>query len=71
MNAGMTKAELLDVFAQKASSPPPEASQLLVRHLQCKESLKAAQCLIEAIDRYAGRDDRALSTPADLLMPLG
>jgi len=71
MNAGMTMAELLEMFAQKASAPPPEAGQLLVRHLQCRESLKAAQCLTEAIEQYAGRDDRALSAPTDLLMPLG
>ena len=67
----MTAAELLEMFAQKASAPPPESSQLLVRHLQCKESLKAAQCLTEAIDRYAGRDDLALPVPTDLLMPPG
>ena len=38
-----TAAELMALFAAKATAPPPESSQMLVRHLQCKESLTAAQ----------------------------
>ena len=40
-----TAADLLALFAAKATAPPPESSQMLVRHFQCKESLKAAHCL--------------------------
>ena len=65
----MTTADLLDLFARKATEPLPESNQLLVRHLQCKESLKAAHCLVEAIDRFAGRDDPPLPAPSGLLPP--
>jgi hypothetical protein len=65
----MTTANLLGQFAQKATEPLPESSQLLLRHLQCKESLKAAHCLVEAIDRFAGRDDPPLPAPSGLLPP--
>lgn len=68
-HAAMTKAHLLDLFTRKAMEPPPKSSQILVRHLQCKESLKAAQCLTKALDRFAGRDDHPLSAPSDLLAP--
>jgi hypothetical protein len=66
-----TTADLLDLFARKATEPLPESGQLLVRHLKCKESLKAAHCLTEAIDRFAGRDDPPLPAPAGMLAPLG
>ena len=68
--SAMTTADLLSLFARKSTEPLPESSQLLVRHLKCKESLKAAHCLIEA-DRFAGRDDRTLPAPAGILAPLG
>ena len=67
--AAMTTADLADLFVRKASEPPPESSQMLVRHLQCKESLKAAHSLTEALDRFARRDDRPLSAPPELLAP--
>ena len=67
----MTVEELIALFETKASAPPPESSRILVRHLQCKESLAAAQFLTEAMDRYAGDDSRPLAVPADLLPPLG
>ena len=69
--AAMTRADLLDLFARNATEPLPEPSQLLVRHLKCKESLKAAHCLTEAIDRFAGRDDQTLPAPTGILAPLG
>ena len=65
----MTTADLLGLLSRKATEPLPESSQLLVRHLQCKESLKAAHCLVEAIDRFAGRDDPPLPAPAGMLPP--
>jgi len=67
--AAMTTADLQDLFVRKASEPPPESSQMLVRHLQCKESLKAAHCLTEALDRFARNEDHPLPAPAGLLVP--
>jgi hypothetical protein len=64
-------ADLLALFAAKATAPPPETSQMLVRHFQCKESLAAAQYLTEAMDRYAGGDGHPLHVPTELLPPLG
>ena len=66
-----TAADLLALFAAKATAPPPESRQILVRHFQCKESLKATHCLTEAMDRYAANDGDPLPAPADLLPPLG
>src|SRR5947209_12876305 len=43
----MTPETLIALFEAKAAAPPPEASQMLVRHLQCKESL--------AVSRPSGR----------------
>ena len=67
----MTPEDLIAVFAAKAADPPPEASQALVRHLQCKESLALARFVCEAIDRYAGNNSQPLPAPAELLSPLG
>jgi hypothetical protein len=66
-----TAADLLALFAAKATAPPPESSQMLVRHFQCKESLKAAHCLTEAMDRYTVSDGQPLPVPTELLPPLG
>jgi len=65
-----TAADLLALFAAKATVQPPETSQMLVRHFQCKESLAAAQYLTEAMDRYAAGDGRPLQAPTELLPPL-
>jgi hypothetical protein len=66
-----TAADLLALFAAKATAPPPETSQMLVRHFQCKESLAAAQYLTEAMDRYAAGSGHPLQAPTELLPPLG
>jgi hypothetical protein len=66
-----TAADLLALFAAKATAPPPETSQMLVRHFQCKESLAAAQYLTEAMGRYVASDGHPLHVPAELLSPLG
>ena len=73
MRAQVTTAEgLIAMFEAKATAPPPpESSQMLVRHLQCKESLAAAQYLTEAMERYAGADSHPLAVPSNLLPPLG
>jgi hypothetical protein len=67
----MTAEELIALFAAKAAAPPPESSQMLVRHLQCKESLEIARRLAEAMDRYAASENHPLPVPTDLLPPLG
>jgi hypothetical protein len=66
-----TAADLLALFAAKATAPPPETNQMLVRHFQCKEFLAAAQYLSDAMDRYTGRNDYPLQAPTELLPPLG
>jgi hypothetical protein len=66
-----TAAELLALFAAKATAPPPESSQIIARHLQCKESLQLSHCLAEAVDRYAAADSHPLPAPTELLPPLG
>ena len=60
-----TAADLLALFAAKATAPPSESSQMLVRHSQCKESLIAAHCLTEAMDRYTVSDGHPLPAPTD------
>jgi hypothetical protein len=67
----MTREELVAVFATKAAAPPPEANKLLVRHLQCKESTRLAGAVRQAMNRFAGTDNVPLSTPSELLPPLG
>jgi len=52
--SGMTRGELVAIFAMKATAPPPEANKLLVRHLQCKESIRLAGAVRQAMDRFAG-----------------
>jgi hypothetical protein len=73
MRAQVTTAEgLIAMFEAKATAPPPpESSQMLVRHLQCKESLAVAKLLVEAMDRYVGSENPPLAVPTDLLIPLG
>ena len=65
----ITSADLLALLAAKATAPPPKESQLLVRHFQCRESLKASQCLAEAMDRYVAGGDQVLPTVVELLFP--
>jgi hypothetical protein len=67
----ITVADLLALFAAKASAPPPETSRMLARHLQCKESLHLSHCVAAAMDRYAAADSHHLPTPTELLPPLG
>ncbi|MGB0121845.1 MAG: hypothetical protein WA419_16565 [Silvibacterium sp.] len=67
----MTSDELIALFAEKATAPPKEAEQLLVRHLKCKESVDLARIVTEAVDRYAGANSQPLPVPTELLPPLG
>lgn len=65
----MSATELIALFEVKATVPPPESSQMLVRHLQCKESVELSRCLSEAASRYGG-DPHPLAAPSELLPPL-
>ena len=69
MQAEITSADLLALLAARATAPPPKENQLLVRHFQCRESLKASQCLADAMDRYFAGGDPVLPTAAELLFP--
>jgi hypothetical protein len=70
MPAAITTEALIALFESKAAAPPPESSQMLVRHLQCKESLAASRAIAEAMDRYAGNDMQLLAVPTELLPPM-
>ena len=67
----MTREELVALFAMKATAPPPEANELLARHLQYKKSIRLAGAVRQTMDRFAGTDTPPLSTPSELLPPLG
>ena len=67
----LTPEELITLFAAKATAPPTEANQLLVRHLQCKESVDLVRSVFEAMDRYTETGSQRLQTPIELLPPLG
>jgi hypothetical protein len=66
----MNPEELIALFAAKAASPPPETSQALVRHLQCKESIALARMVSEAINQYTANQVHTLPAPTELLTPL-
>jgi hypothetical protein len=66
----ISRDDLLALFAEKAIAPPPEANQLLARHLQCKTSIRLASAVLAALNVYAGSDPVPLSTPSPLLPPL-
>jgi len=66
----MSPEELIALFAAKAAAPPPETSQALARHLQCKESIALARSMSEAMDQYTANHDQSFRAPAELLPPL-
>ena len=66
----MTSEALIALFEGKAAAPAPESSQMLVRHLQCKESLTMSRSIVEAVDRYAGNERQLPAVPTELLPPL-
>ena len=66
----MSRNDLLALFAEKAAAPPPEANQLLARHLQCKVSLRLASAVSAALHVHVGSDPVPLPTPSSLLPPL-
>jgi hypothetical protein len=66
----MTPEDLIALFAAKAAAPPPETSQALARHLQCKESIALARFVSEAMDQYSANHNQSLPAPTELLPPL-
>ena len=66
----MSSEELIALFAAKAAAPPPETSQALARHLQCKESIALARSVSEAINHHSANRDQPLPAPTELLPPL-
>ncbi|MHB1698574.1 MAG: hypothetical protein ACYCSN_00320 [Acidobacteriaceae bacterium] len=66
----LSPEELIALFAAKGAAVPPETSQALARHLQCKESIALAQVVTEAIDQYAARNGQSLPAPTEMLPPL-
>ena len=65
----MSAEELIALFEARAATPPPESSQMLVRHLQCKKSVELSRCLSEEASRHGG-DNHPLAVPSELLPPL-
>jgi hypothetical protein len=66
----VSRDELLALFAEGATAPPPDANLLLARHLQCKTSVHLAQAVTEALHRFGGNDPHPLEAPSELLPPL-
>jgi hypothetical protein len=66
----ISRDELLALFAERATAPPPEANLLLARHLQCKTSVRLAQAVTEAVRCFGGSDSHPLEAPSELLPPL-
>ena len=66
----LTPVELTTLLLAKAEAPLSEANQLLVRHLQCKESQRLSAAVAGAVERYGGSTNQILAAPPDLLVPL-
>ena len=62
--------KLLALLKENANGAPPEADQLLARHLECKESILLANAIQRALDRFPGNDEPLLEAPSSLLPPL-
>jgi hypothetical protein len=63
----MTPADLEAVLKAQAAAPPDKESELLVRHLQCKETLALTEAVAAAISRNYRQDSRALLPPSEIL----
>jgi hypothetical protein len=66
----MTRAELEAALKAQAAAPPDKESELLVRHLKCKESLALTEAVAAAISRNYRQVTRALAAPSEILPPL-
>ena len=67
---GPEAERLLVLLEEKANGAPPEANQLLARHLQCKESIMLANAIQHALDRFTSNDTPLLEAPSSILPPL-
>ena len=68
--AKVTRDEMVAWFANEAAMPHSEATQLLVRHLQCEASLHLSAALAKAIDESNQSRATTLSSPSEMLAPL-
>lgn len=66
----LSAEDLITLFRTRAAAPPPEASQTLARHLQCKDSLQLAHCITEAVNRHVAAGSAPLAAPSEMLPPL-
>jgi hypothetical protein len=66
----MTPADLEASLRAQAAAPPDQESELLVRHLQCKETLALTEAVAAAISRHYRQDTRTLAPPSEILPPL-
>ena len=62
--------KLLALLKERATGAPPEADQLLARHLQCKESIMLANAIQHALDHFTSNDTPLLEAPSSILPPL-
>ena len=62
--------DLLALLKEKANGAPPEADQLLARHLQCKDSIRLSNAIQNALDRFRGNEAPLLEAPSSILPPL-
>jgi hypothetical protein len=66
----MNPEKLIADFKARATSPPSQQNELLVRHLRCKESLELSDAVTSALVRYHAHDAQALPAPTEILPPL-
>jgi hypothetical protein len=66
----MTPADLEAALKAQAAVPPDKQNELLVRYLQCKETLALTEALNDAISRSYRQEARALAAPSEILPPL-
>jgi hypothetical protein len=66
----MSSEDLMAFFYAMAAAPPSEANKLLARHLRCKQSIKLADAIRDAIERFPGSDPLVLPAPSSILPPL-
>jgi len=59
----MTTTDLEALLKAQAAAPPDKQNELLVRHLQCKETLVLAEALTDAISRNYRLDTKTLAPP--------
>jgi hypothetical protein len=62
--------KLLALLKERAAGEPPEADQLLARHLQYKESIMLANAIQHALDRFPGNNTPLLKAQSSILPPL-